>query len=37
MAAGQKIGVGVQNASNCKERAPIYRKWLGLGFLSGLG
>jgi hypothetical protein len=25
MAAAQNIGVGVQNASNCKERAPIYR------------
>jgi hypothetical protein len=25
MAAAQKIGVGVQNASNCKERAAIYR------------
>jgi hypothetical protein len=24
MAAAQKIGVGVQNASSCKERAPIY-------------
>jgi hypothetical protein len=24
-AAVEKIGVGVQNASNCKERAPIYR------------
>ena len=35
MAAEKMIGVGVQNCQVQGESTPIYRKWLGLGFLSG--
>jgi hypothetical protein len=35
VAAGKRIVVGVQNSPSARERAPIYRHGLGLGFLSG--
>jgi hypothetical protein len=30
-------GVGVKNCQVQGKGTPIYRRWLGLGFLSGLG
>jgi hypothetical protein len=37
VAARKNGGVGVKNCKVQEKSAPIYRKWLGLGFLSGLG
>jgi hypothetical protein len=37
VAAKKNGGVGVKNCQVQGKSTPIYRKWLGLGFLSGLG
>jgi hypothetical protein len=32
-----RLGVGMKNSQVRGKGTPIYRRWLGLGFLSGLG